>query len=1209
MKILVALFILKLIIFTLDAYYVRPTQGPPSVACPTENDCYTLSEWVENSGSSFANGTTVKLLPGVHFVNTTKNRLPIENVNSLVITGIHGTVIVSCADHFSIDFESCRNITISHIVFEYCELVVSDVIQNIAFINVSVLNSGLSIYHYHPAESASTSSRFYHDHNRPCEIQGTVYILDSTFKNSFIRMGIPDNSVKGWLVANCAQLNISKVRIEDMNGNSASCCVLQIIDVFWVLISDVMVINNLPRLDGISVRSVYFAYLNKIKCLYNVSPMLILKNIEQVVFEGPISISNNRGPGIVLESVNQIEMNQNIDICDNDVQDDLILITSTRLDVKSATLTIENNVVTSKNGGILVLDGEGAKLVLSMSTLILKNNTSSLSDNRGAILLLLHTTVSFQFNSNVYFCYNTGHLSGGITLSSSKIIIENANVTFEHNVGGNGGAMAFYDESYITTTGSGLVESILNFNNNRALRKGGALFVEDSDYIDSLSSVPYKYFMREPPPLLRLKNSKQLKLNLSNNIAEFAGNDMYGGWIDSYFLSYWKSISFEFHYSDNDLTPVTSNPIRICICIDSIPICNITTYKAILFPGQTFRIESVAVGQRMGVVPSTVIAEFSDNEGSFHDEQTIQIVNRKCTPLSFTIYSGEKNKIVTLKPPAVGVPHIEHIDEWLPSNYHKLFQHFSINISLQNCRLGFHLDSSQKSCLCLSSIELHSGIGCDYSTFSILRTGRKWLSATYEHSTTTLHCDLIVHDQCPYDYCRTDSASLSFHLEFPDDQCAFNRSGFLCGQCQLGLSQVLGTSRCANCSSIMFLAVIPGSMIAGIVLICFLMFFNLTVSAGTINGLIFYANIIRASQSVFFPPEITASFLSIFIAWLNLDLGIETCFYSGLDAYAKTWLQFVFPLYIWLMVIIIITASHYSINVSKFTPNNALQVLATLFLLSYAKILQVVITVFSSTTLIYPDGFKKRVWLYDGNIEFLTEKHITLFIITLLLLLLLSVPFTFTLVSIQWLQKISHYRILFWVHRLMPLFDAYTGPYKYKHRYWTGLLLLVRVIFLTIFSLNQYNNPGINLLTIVIISFILLMYASYVHPYKHWIHNILEIMTLLNLGILSAATFYQLLNANRLTLMTMISVGYAFISFALILLFHAVQRLIFYKSYFTAKIAGILRQRKGEDQEKATEQKVPITKKSQGIITHTSIDLSELLIHTNGAQVAHKSNV
>ena len=170
-----------------------------------------------------------------------------------------------------------------------------------------------------------------------------------------------------------------------------------------------------------------------------------------------------------------------------------------------------------------------------------------------------------------------------------------------------------------------------------------------------------------------------------------------------------------------------------------------------------------------------------------------------------------------------------------------------------------------------------------------------------------------------------------------------------------------------------------------------------------------------------------------------------------------------FSLYIWLIVIKIIITSHYSTKVSKLLGNNALQVLATLFLLSYTKILQIIITVFSFTTLIYPDGYHKKVWLYDGNIKFLSGKHIPLFIASPLAFTALSFP---SLISIQWLQKISHYQVLFWVRKLMPLFDAYTGPYKYKHRYWTGFLLLVRVIFLLIFSLNQPNNPAVNLLAI-----------------------------------------------------------------------------------------------------------------------------------------------
>ena len=90
----------------------------------------------------------------------------------------------------------------------------------------------------------------------------------------------------------------------------------------------------------------------------------------------------------------------------------------------------------------------------------------------------------------------------------------------------------------------------------------------------------------------------------------------------------------------------------------------------------------------------------------------------------------------------------------------------------------------------------------------------------------------------------------------------------------------------------------------------------------------------------FFHGESSRSFLSVVIAWLNLDLGIETCFYSGLDAYAKTWLQFVFPIYIWLIMIMITVFSHYSTTVVRLSGRNAVPVLATLFLLSYARLLR-----------------------------------------------------------------------------------------------------------------------------------------------------------------------------------------------------------------------------------------------------------------------------
>ena len=179
---------------------------------------------------------------------------------------------------------------------------------------------------------------------------------------------------------------------------------------------------------------------------------------------------------------------------------------------------------------------------------------------------------------------------------------------------------------------------------------------------------------------------------------------------------------------------------------------------------------------------------------------------------------------------------------------------------------------------------------------------------------------------------------------------------------------------------------------------------------------------------------------------INLDVGIETCFYNGLDAYVKTWLQFVFPLYIWFLVITIIVLSHYYTLAARLSGRNAVPVLATLFLLSYAKLLRIIIAVFQSTELEYSDKLVRVVWLYDGNVDYLKGKHIPLFTAKLLLLLI-SLPYTAVLIFIQYLQHWSGYRVVFWVKKLKPLFDAYTEPYKDRHCYWTGLLLLVRILF------------------------------------------------------------------------------------------------------------------------------------------------------------------
>ena len=523
-------------------------------------------------------------------------------------------------------------------------------------------------------------------------------------------------------------------------------------------------------------------------------------------------------------------------------------------------------------------------------------------------------------------------------------------------------------------------------------------------------------------------------------------------------------------------------------------------------------------------------------------------MGRHCTTLHFTISTLRSHYWLKLRAQDAGTPELardQSLRRMLPPKFYILFQQFNIKVILKPCPLGYEISKDFKKCVCSGIIESHSGVGCDLENYKIIRSEYHWLHAA---SNTAI----IIHDHCPYDYCRGDISSLNFHLETLDKQCAFSRSGVLCGACLANLSQVFGTSNCKECSSFMAFAIVPTIIVAGILLVGFLMLLNFTVSTGTINGLIFFANIVRANQAVFFPTGVTNSFLSIFIAWLNLDLGISVCFYNGLDAYAKTWLQFVFPFYIWFMVIAMIIGCHYSTTISNICGRKPVQVLATLFLLSYAKIIRVVLTVFSYTILVYPDGFHKKVWLYDGTVEFLRGKHAVLFVFSFLIFLLLSVPYTFTLMFIQWLQRFSHYRLLFWVDRLMPLFDAYTGPYKAKHRYWVGLLLLVRGIFLPIFVINFTDNPGSNLLAISVMSSILLaglIFAGGV--YKSILNNTLEVVSLLNLLLLSVSTLYIIFIGQSRVVTTYISTCVAFIIFVILILHHAGQQLMSLKKVKT----------------------------------------------------------
>ena len=235
-------------------------------------------------------------------------------------------------------------------------------------------------------------------------------------------------------------------------------------------------------------------------------------------------------------------------------------------------------------------------------------------------------------------------------------------------------------------------------------------------------------------------------------------------------------------------------------------------------------------------------------------------------------------------------------------------------VQLLPCPIGFTLQDGVCDC---DPILPPNFDKCSIDHSVIRRPANTWITA---HSQANNTAYLI--SDCTMDYCIPYTSTVN--LLYPDLQCQFNRTGILCSQCQHHLSMVFGSSRCMKCANVHILIITVIVIVAGIVLVVLLYFLNLTVTIGTINGIIFYANVVSINNSVFLVNDNVFKLLRVFISFVNLDLGIETCFYNGMDGYIKTCLQLFFPLYLIIIAVSIIIASRYSSRILRLTYTRSL---------------------------------------------------------------------------------------------------------------------------------------------------------------------------------------------------------------------------------------------------------------------------------------------
>ena len=414
-----------------------------------------------------------------------------------------------------------------------------------------------------------------------------------------------------------------------------------------------------------------------------------------------------------------------------------------------------------------------------------------------------------------------------------------------------------------------------------------------------------------------------------------------------------------------------------------------------------------------------------------------------------------------------------------------------IVVNVAPCPPGFYISTDTHKCECYSTVS--SVAKCNASTGTVTREGNMWLAYDKQDNCT------ILHTGCPFDYCKTDSVTYS--LSNPDAQCSYNRAGRLCGGCQDGYSLILGSNKCQKCSHMQYtLVLIIPFAIVGIALVALLIAANLTLAVGLCNGIVLYANIVKLCEPIFFPHG-PIPVVSEVNAWINMDFGISTCFLNEMNSCSKMWLQFCFPLYLWILILAIIVACHYSFKVTRIVGNNAIPVLATLLLLSYTKLLRTVILILSLTRVSCNDS-TTLYWLVDPNIPYLGSCHLPLFIMAVLVLSLFIVPYTFFLLFFPLLETSYRHK---WrclqksYNKLKPFIDAYGGPYKDNFHYWTGVVVLLRIVLaLTTALMDSLFITG-NVLVILLAA--LLFFQCLFDVYKKRTNHIFTVWFIISLII------------------------------------------------------------------------------------------------------------
>ena len=773
------------------------------------------------------------------------------------------------------------------------------------------------------------------------------------------------------------------------------------------------------------------------------------------------------------------------------------------------------------------------------------SNTSP--ENSAAFLIIQNDNITVVGNEGKGCFFHNNSI--GVFLSSGTNVILRGVISFEGNQGFTGGALSLLDNSILFINNG----SVLNFTQNFAVTRGGAIYadtlgsgVTQTCVIQFVGETHFTIDVRENLKLLNVS------ITFSQNEAGLAGNSFYGNplygciflpqtAIDNTAAVYGITNDNELLYQEvfqfplnitNGLAEINSAPVEICVCQNSSFIrdnCDNSVFYPLdypIVPGQTFNLFLNPV-DRIRTPVNSILYSVTINKLIGYNTAVQLGANQytrelpgtsSCSSVDFTMYASE-NSVVHLK---------------LFASAGGLRATVVVNVT--SCPPGFTLvtiDSLQQ-CACSSFVENNLGSSCNLSLYTVARPRNYWVGTQSNNGTTTL--EYI--STCPINYCRNDISDMD--LTVSDQLCVSGRTGRLCGSCEDDLSSVFGSAECRKCSNA-WLTTIVVYIVMGIALVFVFFLLDTTITFGSVNGIIFYANVVSVNANIYFRGA-GQGFLFWFVSWFNLELGFPLCYFDGMNEVGKLGLQYAFPTYLLLMIGGIILLSQRSKLMQRIVARHSgIHVLVTMFYLTYSKILRTVTDGLTLVTLVIEDsGKSETVWFFDGNRNRNSPEAIVFIVFGLLTIVFCIIPYVFVMTFSKYVQRVVR------SPRLVAHIDASHAPFKEELRFWFGARLILILVLYIILAAKGTNNPS---LTLTIQLSLLVGFAiiqGFIRPFKKTVIELLDMSFIVNIIFLTLGTTYTIQEASLIDeqrVLVDFSLSIAFITFIGILIYHSVSAL------------------------------------------------------------------